>query len=65
MANYAIDDAYGNQISCGIQTEHEALRRARRLANERGEPVYVYDETHVSTGDGNGYTAVEPNQSII
>jgi hypothetical protein len=61
-SNYAIDDGNGNQITCGIQLEHMALRMAQRIANERGESVYVYDEAHVSTDDDDGTIEVEPEQ---
>jgi len=43
MANYAIDDGDGYQITTGLQ-EHEAHRVAQRIANERNESVYLYEE---------------------
>lgn len=38
---YAIDDGDGNEITAGLQG-HNARQVAQRLANERGEPVYLY-----------------------
>lgn len=49
MSYYNIDSADGNAITQGIQSEVEARRAARRMANERGESVYLYE---VGGGDG-------------
>jgi len=38
---YSIDDGNGNQLTTGLQ-EHEAHASAQRMADERGEPVYLY-----------------------
>jgi hypothetical protein len=42
MPNYAIDDAHGTRLVTGLQ-EHNAERVAQRMANDRGEPVYLYE----------------------
>jgi len=39
---YNIDDGFGNRITAGLQA-HEARRVAKRIANERGEPVFLYE----------------------
>jgi hypothetical protein len=44
-----IDSDDGNELSAGIQLEIEARKIAQRLANERGESVYLYE---VGNGDG-------------
>jgi tRNA(Ile2) C34 agmatinyltransferase TiaS len=46
MKNYAVDDGIGNRLTAGLQ-EQIARRVAQRIANERGESVYLYQ-----TGDG-------------
>jgi len=38
---YNIDDGLGNQITVGLQP-HQARRVAERIANERGESVFLY-----------------------
>ena len=38
---YNIDDGFGNQITVGLQP-HQARRVAERIANERGESVFLY-----------------------
>lgn len=43
MGYYSIDDAHGNQITTGLQ-EHEAEHIAQRIANDRGETVYPYED---------------------
>lgn len=42
MTNYAIDDGDGNQLTAGLQ-DHNARKVAQRLADERGESVYLYE----------------------
>ena len=42
MPNYAIDDGDGNRLTAGLQ-EHRARIVAQQMANERGEPVYLYE----------------------
>lgn len=50
MANYwNIDSGDGNSLTEGLQLECEARRIAQRMANERGESVYLYE---VGIGDG-------------
>jgi hypothetical protein len=39
---YAIDDGDGNELTSGLQP-HIARKIAQRLANERGESVYLYE----------------------
>lgn len=39
--NYGIDDGNGNCLTTGLDT-HNVARVAKKLAAERGEPVYVY-----------------------
>lgn len=39
--NYGIDDGDGNQITIGLP-EHTARATAQRMANERGETLYLY-----------------------
>lgn len=43
MADYAIDDGHGNQITAGIEDYTEALATATRMATDRGEPVYLHE----------------------
>jgi hypothetical protein len=57
MTNYAIDDGDGNRLTAGLQ-EHNAEQVAQRMANERGESVYLY-ETGVDE-DGE-YLEIAPN----
>ena len=61
MTNYSIDDGAGNQLTTGLQ-EHEAHDSAQRLADERGEPVYLY-----STEDGvqSRYETIEPTDGDV
>lgn len=42
MNNYAIDTGDGNELTAGLQGHDYARQVAQRLANERGEPVYLY-----------------------
>jgi len=51
MANtyWNIDSGDGNELTAGIQLESEARKIAQRMANERGESVYLYE---VGAGDG-------------
>lgn len=42
MPNYAIDDGDGNRLTAGLQ-EPNAQTVAQRMANERREPVYLYE----------------------
>jgi hypothetical protein len=41
-ATYAIDTGDGIQITTGLSA-HTAHRTAQRIADERGEPVYLYE----------------------
>lgn len=38
---YSIDDGHSNQITTGL-SERDARTTAQRIANERGESVYLY-----------------------
>lgn len=51
---YAIDDGHSNQLTCGL-SEYEARRVAQRMANDRGESVYLYED-----GPDSEYEEVEP-----
>lgn len=42
MASYAIDDTNGSRLTAGLR-EHNAPIVAQRMANERGESVYLYE----------------------
>ena len=42
MSYYGIDDGNGNQVSTGL-TERDAYRVAQQSANDRGEPMFVYE----------------------
>lgn len=42
MGYYGIDDGNGNQVSTGL-TERDAYRVAQERANERNEPMFVYE----------------------
>ena len=55
MATYAIDDAHSNQLTCGL-SEAEAHDVAQRMANDRGESVYLYED-----GADGEYEEVEPS----
>ena len=56
MANYSVDDQHSNQITTGL-SERNARSVAQRIANERGETVYLYaDEPQSAT------VAVEPTE---
>jgi hypothetical protein len=39
---YSIDDAYGTQLTTGIQSEAQARELAQQMATERGEVVSLY-----------------------
>jgi len=55
--NYGIDDGDGNQITIGLP-EHTARATAQRMANERGETLYLYA---VGAGEeGAESEAIEP-----
>lgn len=41
--NYGISDGHGNQITVGLQ-DHNVWRVAQRIADERGESVYVWED---------------------
>ena len=56
MSGYSIDDGDGNQIAEGA-SDHEVWQTARRMADERGRPVYVWTA-------GVGVTEVEPSVRI-
>ena len=55
---YSIDDGNGNQLTTGLQ-EHEAHASAQRLADERGEPVYLYS---TEGGVQSRYEMIEPTE---
>ena len=59
MTNYSIDDGNGNQLTTGL-TETEAHASAQRMADARGESVYLY-----STEDGvqSRYETIEPEET--
>lgn len=42
--HFAVDDGHGNRITTEPQ-EHEARKAAQCIANERGEPVFLYPLT--------------------
>lgn len=45
MSNYSIDDGHCNQITTGLQGYDAALAVARRIANSRGESVWLYQDS--------------------
>ena len=51
---WSIDTGDGNQITTGLQPDVHARRVAQRIANERGEPVYLYE-----SGQGEDVVAEE------
>ncbi len=53
MTTYMICDGDGNALTCGVQ-EHELRQVARRMANSRGESVWV------SADDSESISEVEP-----
>ena len=53
---YSVDDGHGTQLTTGLQ-EAEAHRVAQRLADERGETVYLYGPRIEGT------EAIEPVQT--
>jgi hypothetical protein len=56
MSYYNIDSGDGNELAAGMN-EIEARRAAQRLANERGESVYLYE-----VGNGDGESEVESEE---
>lgn len=54
MATYSIDSANGQTMHSGIQGEGEARKIAQRMANERGESVYLYATPVAVDIDGEG-----------
>jgi hypothetical protein len=56
MANYSIDDSNGNEITTGL-SESNARATAQKIANKRGETVYLYSDEPQSTT-----VAVEPTE---
>ena len=52
--NYAIDTDNGNELMAGLQGYDYARQAAQWLANERGEPVYLYKagDRHAAGDDG-------------
>jgi two-component sensor histidine kinase len=42
--NYGIEDGHGNTLTVGLQGEEHAERIAQRMANERGESVWMYED---------------------
>ncbi len=57
MTTYSIDNGRGEQTTAGVSEERVWIV-AQRMADERGEPVYVYE------GNGDGFAArkVEPRR---
>jgi hypothetical protein len=56
MTNYSIDDQHGNEITTGLN-ERNARATAQKIANKRGETVYLYaDEPNSAT------VAIEPTE---
>jgi len=43
MTTYAVDDGEGNQLTAGLRGADYARNVAQRMANERGESVYLYE----------------------
>jgi hypothetical protein len=43
MTNYSIDDGHGNAITAGLSAQ-TARQVAQRIANSRGESVYMYED---------------------
>ncbi len=56
--NYAIDSGDGNTLTAGLQGYDIARKVAKRLANRRGEAVYLYQ---LSKGEGDASEAVRPD----
>lgn len=54
MTYWNIDSGDGNELTAGISSELVARRTAQQMANERGEPVYLYE-----VGDGESEVASE------
>ena len=52
MNNYSIDDEFGTELAAGL-TESAARKEAQRLANKRGESVYMYDSSADADGPAN------------
>jgi hypothetical protein len=55
--NYSIDTGDGNQITAGLPP-HTARATAQRIANERGESVYLYGD------DGAEAEEIEPTSKF-
>ena len=47
---YMVCDGNGNQITDGLQ-QHEAHRVAKRIANSRGESVWLSENTSPDMGE--------------
>jgi len=67
QTTYGIDDGHGDSICTGV-TEVAVWEMAQRLANERGEAVYVYDARPLTDDEiEDGYsvpsTEVEPEST--
>ena len=54
MANYSIEDGFGNELSAGIQSDVVARRAAQSHASRLGKTVYLYE------GVGNEPEEFEP-----
>lgn len=54
---WSIDTGDGNQLTTGLQPEIHARRVAQRMANDRGEPVYLYSN---EMGEGEDAEKIEP-----
>lgn len=58
---WAIDDGNGNQLTTGLDGQ-VARKTAQRMANERGESVYLYDAGSPIGGDGEPDTTIEAEE---
>ena len=55
---YALDTGDGDRLTGGM-SEHDAYRTAQRIADDRGETVYLYCERAVDAGEA---SAIEPGE---
>jgi hypothetical protein len=55
MSYYAVDTGDGNELCSGLAPEI-ARKTAQRMANERGESVYLYS----AGNDGEEYEEIAP-----
>lgn len=57
-----LDDGNGNSLFEGMQSEVQARRAAQRIANERGESVYLYEAGRSDGGEGDVDTEIESEE---